>query len=728
LRTSVRIALVIIMAFAIVYTLAGFLLAPYLLKRQIIDDLSRHTGGTVTLGQLSVNPFLLNTDLRQLRIATEDHHPIFTLESMRVRLDIASLWHRGWIIREMVFDTPYLRVDALPEGMGEGDSFPLISISRLQVMRGHLHWTDTSSGTADDAMVELTGLEFSLENLGGKPYKPGQFTLSAEVNRSGWLRSSGSLRLFPGMLDTTLELGGVNLADLDSVFAVGSGSGQHLKILSALLSGKFRVYYEHGQTTIRGGAQLDRFELVDRSSDAAIFSAANVQATELAIQSTPFRASVEGLQLNQPHMRLARDADGTLRTAHWLKPLFAQTNHLQPSIPRIEIQEGLLDLTDQSLTSTYQIKTDKIEGIITRQDGGTKLSIAGRVLGESTSVLNVNWLPTGSDGDGRLDIRIEDLDATVLSPYLEAVTSRGIASGQLDMHFDYQKIDQQFELKNEISALAFQLDEMPTSPVTPGLPPQLPLDLAVALVRDGSDRINFSIPVPAGRVEENMQLGYLLGEGLVNLVKNLTKAPFYTLGKLNGISPPFLERIVFKPGDAALPMAAESNLAILAAALVQRPGLGLTISGRFDTVVDRQALARKQVGLHVALASSAGPPGREAPGSTDFNDSKVISVLDEFAGKRLSTAELEALRANHPQRGTAFYEAVFEALVRNEAVSRTKLKALARYRARTIVDQLNAAGVDRQRLQIGTDIETAQAQARLVYVELELWGHSKVPE
>ncbi len=719
MRTSVRITLVIIMAVAIVYTLAGFLLTPYLLKRQIIDSLSRHTGGTVTLGQLSVNPFLLNTDLRQLRIATEDHHPIFTLESMHARLDIASLWRRGWVIREMVFDTPDLRVNALPEGNMEGDSFPLVSISRLQVTRGQLHWTHTSSGTADDATVELTDLEFSLENLGGKPYKPGEFILSAEINRSGWLRSSGSLRPFPGMLDTTLELDGVNLADLDSAFAVSSSSGQRLKIISALLSGKFKVYYEHGQTTIHGGARLDRVELVDRSSDAAIFSAANVKATELTIQSNPFRASVEGLQLNQPHMRLARDADGILRTA-WLKPLFDRTNHLQPSIPRIEIQEGLLDLADESLTPTYHLKADRVEGTITRQDGRTKVSIAGRVGAKDSSVLNVNWLPTGSDGDGRLDIRIEDLDATVLSPYLNAVTNRGIASGQLDMHFDYRKIDQQFELKNEISALAFQLDEMPTSPVTPGLPPQLPLDLAVALVRDGSDRINFSIPVPAGRVEENMQLGDLLGEGLVNLVKNLTRAPFYTLGKLNGISPPFLERVVFKPGDAALSMAAESNLAILAAALVQRPDLGLTINGRFDTNIDRQALARKQVSLHVALASSAGPPGRETSGSTDFNDSKVISVLDEFAGKRLSAAELEALRANHPQRGPAFYTAVFEALVRNETVSRTKLKALARYRARTIIDQLNAAGVDRQRLQIGKDIETAQAQTRLVYVKLEI--------
>jgi len=720
LRTSIRIVIATVMAAAIVYTLAGFLLVPYLLKRQIIDDFTARTGGKVTLGQSSVNPFLLSTNLSQIRIDAPDQQAFFTIGNVYARFDIASLWRRGWVIREMLVDTPHLQVVALPEWYQGSSSMPLVSIRHLQVRRGQLQWMESTSGTAADTMVDLTDLEFTLENLGGEPYKPGQFTLAAVLNRSGWLRSSGSLKPVPGSLDATLELGGFDLADLDSTLVISSGSGRHLKVRSALLSGKFKVAFDHGQTSIRGQAGFDRLELVDRSTDAAIFSAAKAQAMELAIQGAPFSASVGVLELSQPHLRLARDADGTLRSSQWLKPLFDVLARLQPAIPRIEIQDGLLDLADQSLEPLYKLKTDSIKGSITRQDGSTMVSMAGRVMGGSESLLKVNWLPSDSTAGGQLDINIGNLDAMVLSPYLEAVTGRGIASGQLDLHFAYKLADQQFELKNEISALGFQLGEVPANQVKPGTPVQLPLDLAVALVRDGNDRINISIPVPAGQVNGRMHPGGLISEGFVNLVQDLTRTPFNTLGKLNGVSPPHLERIIFMPGDTALPMAAKRKLGILASALRQRPGLGLKLNGRFDTVIDKQALARKQVGLHIALASSAGPPGRETPNSIDFDDSKVISVLDEFAGKRLSAAELETLRANHPQRETAFYTAVFEALVNNEAVSRTKLKALARYRTQSIVNQLKAAGVDPQRLQIGKEIETARVRARVVLVTLEI--------
>ena len=655
--------------------------------------------------------------LAELSIDTPDRTPLFTLVSAQARLDIASLWTRGWNIRELVLDTPRLWVNTLPAITDEGASVPAVAIGRLQVRRGQLQWTDSVAGAAvPNAKIDLTGMEFTLENLGTDPLKPGQYTLAAVVNRSGWLRSNGSLSPSPVRLDAMVEFSGFNLAGLDSLMPAGGDPGQQLEILSALLSGKLNVRFEHGQITIRGEAGLEQFEMVDRSNHAAVFSAAKVKAMELAIQSSPFMASVGVLQLNKPHLRLALDADGTLHGGHWLRPLFDVPHSRTPGTPRIEIQAGLLDLTDQGLVPPFRFETDLIEGSIVRLDGGTTASIEGRVMGGRTSVLNAHWLPTDANGHGSLDISVGNLDATVLSPYLEALTGRGIASGQLDLSVDYLAADQQYDLKNEISVQGFQLDQATASP----LAGEMPLELAVALVRDSNDRIEISIPVQPGRLDEGLHPGSLVGEAFGNLVQSITNNPFRTLGELAGGSSQHLEHVVFMPGAAALRRSAASKLAILATALVQRPGLGLKVNGSFDEVADRQALARKQVGLHVALATSAGPPGRDVPSTIDFADSKVISVLDEFAGERLSDVQLAALQMHDPQRGSAHYAAVFEALVENEAVSRTALKSLARYRARTIADQLVASGVDPSRLQIASETETARAHARVVRVELEI--------
>lgn len=717
MRISVRVTIAIVIAITVIYTVAGFLLVPWQLKRQISDILTERTGGEVTVGQLSVNPFLLSVDLRQLRIDSPDHRPIFSLESAQARLYFTSLWGPGWNIRELVLDEPHLQVSALPERSNDNGSITIGSIKHLQVKRGQLQWSGPLSGPVGaDPLIDLTAIEFAMENLGSDPLKPGQFTLAAVVNRSGWIKSTGSLKTHPLGLDATVAFDGFKLAELDALMPGGSEPGQRLKILSGQLSGKLDILHEQGEMTIRGQAGLDQLELVDRANDAAVFSAAKVRAIELVIQSSPLRAAVEVLQLNKPHLWLARDARGTFRGGHWLRPLFDEPAQLQAIIQRIEVQEGFLDLADHSLASPYLLESDHVEGSITRQDGGTRMNMEGRVMAGSRSVLDAHWLPPGPRGHGRLDISVENLDATVLSPYLAALAGRGIASGQLDLRFNYRPGDQQFVLDNEIYALGLQLDEVRPSTVDPGLP----LDLAVALLRDGNDRIKISIPVRPGRFYKAMRTGSLVSTGFVNLVRSITNAPFHTLGELAGGSSQQLELVEFMAGSAALAEPAAGNLAMLAAALVQRPGLGLKVNGRFDTVADRQALARKQVGLHVALATSAGPPGRAAPTAIDFNDSKVISVLDEFAAERLSAAELAALQANHPQRGTAYYAAVFEALVRNEAVSGTALKSLARFRAQTIVEQLKTAGVDPQRLQIGSEIETAQMHTQVVTVVLEI--------
>lgn len=717
MHASVRRIIAIGLGVVILYSLAGFLLAPYLLKRQINVVLSEYTGGEVTVGQLSVNPFLFSAELAQLSINTPDHTPLFTLLSAHARLDIASLWGRGWNIRELVLDTPRLWVNTLQAISDAGGSAPVVAIGRLQVRRGQLQWTDIVAAAAvPNTQIDLTDMEFILENLGTDPLIPGQYTLSAVVNRSGWLRSTGSLNPSPVRLDAMVEFSGFNLVGLDSLVPAGGDAGQQLEILSALLSGKLNVHFEHGQTTIRGEAGLDQFEMVDRSSHAAVFSAAKVKAMELAIQSSPFMASVGVLELNKPHLRLALDADRTLRGGHWLRPLFDGPDSRTPTTSRIEIEAGLLDLTDLGLAPPLRLETDLIEGSIVRLDGGTTVSIEGRVMEGSTSTLNAHWLPTDANGHGSLDISVGNLDATVLSPYLAALTGRGIASGQLDLSVDYLAADQQYDLKNEISVLGFQLDEAPASP----LAGEMQLELAVALVRDGNDRIKISIPVEPGRLDDGLHPGSLVGEGFGNLVQSITNDPFRTLGGLAGVSAQHLEYVVFMPGAAALRRPAERKLAALATALLQRPGVGLKVNGRFDEVADRQALARKQVSLHVALATSAGPPGRDVPGTIDFDDSKVISVLDEFAGERLSEMQLAALQVRDPQRGSAYYAGVFEALVENEAVSPTALKSLARYRARTIADQLAASGVDPARLQIAGETETARTHARLVRVELEI--------
>jgi hypothetical protein len=97
-------------------------------------------------------------------------------------------------------------------------------------------------------------------------------------------------------------------------------------------------------------------------------------------------------------------------------------------------------------------------------------------------------------------------------------------------------------------------------------------------------------------------------------------------------------------------------------------------------------------------------PGEHGATPVDLDDPKVRSVLDEFAATRLPQSRLATITGRFPERDTAHFRAVFEALVANEEVARSTLDRLARYRARSVFDELVSLGTDRSRLRLADEI------------------------
>ena len=95
------------------------------------------------------------------------------------------------------------------------------------------------------------------------------------------------------------------------------------------------------------------------------------------------------------------------------------------------------------------------------------------------------------------------------------------------------------------------------------------------------------------------------------------------------------------PGTAEPTAAGEEALDALATALNRRPSVGVAVESRASAMVDRAALARSQVELHVMLATAAAEPQARAA-AIDLGSSRVQDVLDEFALERLGADERHA--------------------------------------------------------------------------------------
>lgn len=726
----------VLLAVTLLYTLAGYFLAPAWIERELAAAVSERTGRGIEIQRVAVNPFNLTVKLSNLSIEDPASALLVSVSQVTAKVRIASLWTPGWSFRKLVVDAPRLSIPAgddsgngftlpslaLSATTSAADSLPVRKIAHLRITRGEIRLPAPGPNSESArAALEITAIDLSVENLSTLPGQRGEFELAATINQIARIAAEGEFVPFSAVLDATVEVSDLNIAEISPTLRLGT----ELELESALMAGKVAVRFDDARMAIFGDIGLRQIVMVDRSTRAVVFTAAEALATQVAIGPSPVRARVEDLRLIAPHFRITRNSDGTLQGLDWLRPFVDGTTGTQG----IVIEDGYLDFGDFLVSPPGQFDADHIQGSINQTDTGAEASrtlfLEGRNPAGAVAEIRASWRTGDPVFSSNVNLTLGNLNATLLSPYLSALAGREITSGKLDLEIEYRLQDGRANLVNEISATAFELG----APVGSTDKISLPLDLAVALLEDSNDQIRLTIPVPPGRLERTSP-ARAFGDAFDEFVTEITDDPFMVLGELVGWSEPGLGHVAFESGSAALTASTVDQLAILGTALEQRPGLGLIVTGRYDRVTDRDALARQQMRLHVALASSAGPPGMAAVTPLNLSDPKVISILDEFASTRLRPDTLAAIQARFPERGEPFYDSVFESLVANEAVSATALRALARYRAQSIVNQLVAAGIDSGRLRIGTEPGAVEAQdaANLVELEVTLYERGDIHE
>src|SRR5690606_36487872 len=240
--------------------------------------------------------------------------------------------------------------------------------------------------------------------------------------------------------------------------------------------------------------------------------------------------------------------------------------------------------------------------------------------------------------------------------------------------------------------------------------------LALALLEDqhGVAETAYVLEAPNDRRE---RADRIVAASVVAQLETIAAAPFDALGLAAGIDGAALETVSFAPGEAE--PAEPETLAALTEALLARPGIGLRVRGVADRTLDRDALAAQQIELHVTLAT-AGPTVVARPRPVDFASPRHRDVLDEFAGERLSSEERETIASYFSrtpdgriveEERSAYYRALFDALVENEPIPASGIERLGRYRARAIASALAANGVAEERLEIGPAITREAGEA-----------------
>ena len=150
----------------------------------------------------------------------------------------------------------------------------------------------------------------------------------------------------------------------------------------------------------------------------------------------------------------------------------------------------------------------------------------------------------------------------------------------------------QLKAENKLVVEQLQLGEKVDSPDAV----DLPIRLAVALLKDTDGKISIELPISGDLNNPQFSVMPIVWQTLRNLVLRAAQAPFKFIGGLvSGGGSEDLSNVSFAPGSSDLSKESESALTTLAKALKERPTLRLEIEGTSAQSSDGPLIAEQRL-------------------------------------------------------------------------------------------------------------------------------------
>src|SRR5581483_8412320 len=134
---------------------------------------------------------------------------------------------------------------------------------------------------------------------------------------------------------------------------------------------------------------------------------------------------------------------------------------------------------------------------------------------------------------------------------------RKVAAGRLSLDVQYKIVDSRLLGENKIVLADFQLGERVQAPNAL----DLPLDLAVALLKEPDGRIHLAVPVTGNLDNPQFDYSVLIRDVIANTLRRIVSAPFRFIAELlGGHGDDDLQSVAFDPGSARLMPSAREQL------------------------------------------------------------------------------------------------------------------------------------------------------------------------
>ena len=312
------------------YAVAGFFLAPWLLRNAAIDTVDTRFDAELRLARVAINPFAMSLEINGLEFDGPAGEPLARAGGIFVNFELSSLFRWAWTFSEVRFDAPELfivrdgsggiNLEALTGTAGgaaeaeapePGTTVPRLFVHRFVIHAARVDWKD---GVPPEPVETVFGpVSVEIDELSTLPGKAGQKTVVITTETEGTLSWSGTLALNP--------FSSVGHASLQ---------GSHFALASAY------IRHETGLDIVDGTAGIDLDYSVTTGADGQLGAAIeNIDLELTGVRVNTFHAEPDDVRQPREFLNLPRIAlsGGTVR---WPERTI--------SLAELDIDDATLDL------------------------------------------------------------------------------------------------------------------------------------------------------------------------------------------------------------------------------------------------------------------------------------------------------------------------------------------------------------------------------------------------
>lgn len=592
-------------------------------------------------------------------------------------------------------------------------------------LRGYqLHLSDRVP--AEDVTLELGPLDLDVAGFDSLGTSPFTLELNTRVGNKGAVKAAGQLQLQPA----TGQLA-INSQDIDLRIAQAYLMPLvHLELRSGMLASQLQLELTGTEPLafeLAGAAQVTQLHTLDTINNRDLVKWERLEVDGLRYQH-PQELQIERLDLTQPYARFIINPDLTTNINDLLVDKSAaatadaeantedvaqddeQAEPLAIRIGGVNITNGSANFSDLSLRPPFITAVEALNGqigVINNQaQQPATVDVAGKV--DRYAPVSIKGSLTPFNPMQSLDIatRFRQVELTTLSPYSGKFAGYRIRKGRMDLDLHYRIQQGKLNAENKVVLQQLQLGEQVDSPEAV----DLPVRLAVALLKDSRGTISLELPVQGDLNNPQFDVMPIVWQTLRNLVTRAVKAPFKFLAGIGGGERSDLSQVLFAPGSSELDAQARGNLDALGRALQERPVLRLEVEGQSSPPADgpllaEQWLEREYQQTWYKVLQRRGDKVPAEPAQLEIGDEEKAAMLEGIYRSRLGQQPPEQWNELDAQ---ARSEKLRQAVLASRADSAALMRQLSRARAASIKDYLvDTAGLDDSRVYL---LDTGIAQ------------------